>query len=375
MKIIRNKNNSKNEITNTSCRVLRRGGLVVVPSDTVYGLSVDAQNKKAVDKLIAFKARPTGKPTSVFVADLDRAKECVTVNNQPHFVPTNRRDYEGAGQLAIIKRLTPGPFTFVLKSKRKVDQRLEAEDGTLGIRIVNFDFINTLVNAFEGPITATSANLSGRSSHYSTESLLKSLPAKKREMIDLVVDFGKLPRNKPSTVIDLTGDRLKTLRAGDIGVLDKRLKVRRFKSASEEKTKKIATTLLREHLQDAKKKPPTFLIEGELGVGKTVFVKGIGEFLGVRNIISPTFVIYYEYEVSRLGVKMLYHFDLYRVEEGEEFKYLGIDKMLKPENVICIEWGERSGEIISELKKSGEIVYVKMRYLSKNTRGLVVSSE
>ena len=65
-------------------------------------------------------------------------------------------------------------------------------------------------------------------------------------------------------------------------------------------------------------KPLIFIIEGELGVGKTIFVKGIGQSLGINNIVSPTFVIYYEY-------KNFYHFDLYQIEDKEEFGYLEIE--------------------------------------------------
>ena len=110
-----------------------------------------------------------------------------------------------------------------------------------------------------------------------------------------------------------------------------------------------------------------FIIEGEMGVGKTVFVKGIGEQLGINNIISPTFVIYYEYG-------NFYHFDLYQIEDKSEFKNLGIVELLKPGNILCFEWGEKAGEIINILKEKSEIVYVKMDYVDEGIRKIEIKN-
>ena len=104
-----------------------------------------------------------------------------------------------------------------------------------------------------------------------------------------------------------------------------------------------------------------------MGVGKTVFVKGIGEKLGINNIISPTYVIYYEY-------KNFYHFDLYQIEDREEFEHLGINKFLIPGNILCFEWGEKTGDIIELLKDKGNIVYINMKYVSENERKIIVNS-
>ena len=155
--------------------------------------------------------------------------------------------------------------------------------------------------------------------------------------------------------------------------------VQTFISKSEEETKMIAHNVIssesfdfaqgrfRESRNLAKRKPLIFIIEGELGVGKTIFVKGIGESLGINNIISPTYVIFYEYG-------NFYHFDLYQIQDKEEFKYLKLKKFLKPGNILAFEWGEKAGEIYDLLKKKGKIIYVKMKYINDSKREIEIKS-
>jgi L-threonylcarbamoyladenylate synthase len=352
MKTIKLKSNNTDQVINNTISHLKSTGLVIFPTDTVYGLLCDATNTEAVKKLIKFKNRPPGKPISVF-CNFKLINQLVKINKQ---------------QQKIIEEILPGPFTVVLPSKHKVDKLLESEKGTLGIRIPMFRpglpagrYIETLVNQFRKPITATSANLAGRSSHYSIDSLLNELSGKQKNLIDLIIDAGTLPRNKPSTVVDLTQPEVKVLRQGDLDFSQ----AKTFLSNSVSETKEIAKKIYQEKNKEIDK-PLIFIIEGELGVGKTIFVKGIGEKLRIKNIISPTFVIYYEYG-------HFYHFDLYQIEDKEEFKYLGIEKLLIPENILCFEWGEKAGEIFELLKKKGKIVYVKIKYINEKKREIIVT--
>lgn len=328
--------------------VLKSGGMIVAPSDTVYGLLVDATNNSAVKKLIKFKSRPAGRPISIFVANLPMLKKYAEIN---------------LNQEKTLKELLPGPFTIILKSKHKVSQHLESENGTIGIRLPDYKYIQDLVDKFGRPVTATSANISGRSPHYEIKTLLSELSKEKRKLIDYIVDIGKLPRNKPSTVIDLTSTQLKIVRRGDIVFQN----TKSFISEKPEQTKKIGQYLLKKFQPESTKKPLVFIIEGELGVGKTVLVKGMGEVLGIDNIISPSYVIYYEYG-------NFYHFDLYNISEKEEFKYLGIEKLLKPGKIFCFEWGEKTGDILKLLKQKAKIVYVKMKYISEKERKIEIRS-
>ncbi len=352
MKIVILNKKKPNQAINKTIKILKKGGLIIFPSDTVYGALVDATNEQAVKKLITFKARPPGKPISVFVSGFKMLKEITNLN----------RDQE-----KILREILPGPFTVVLSSKQKTSRLLESEKGTLGVRYPLEENIIKLAAEYGRPITATSANQSGYSPHYSVKSLLGRLPKQKQSLIDLIVDGGQLPRNKPSTVIDLTTPAIKILRQGEIVFKDSRT----FFSQTPFQTKKIAQFLIKKLLKKKITKPVVIIIEGELGVGKTVFVKGIGEWLGINNIVSPSFVIYYEYQPAVQSVKRLIHMDLYNIEESSEFRYLGIKKYLKPGNILCIEWGEKTGEILPMLKQyAADIIYIKMKYLDENKRGI-----
>lgn len=378
MKVIKKNNKKGSEIIDETIKILKTGGLVIVPSDTVYGLAVDAANEQAVDKLINFKSRPAGKPISVFIASFADFKRYTNINKR---------------QLNIIKNILPGAYTVVLSSKHKLSHQLESEKGTLGIRLIDHPFIQELTRKYERPITATSANLSGTSPHYSIDSLLKSLPIKKKAMIDLIVDYGKLPYNKPSTVIDLTQDEVAVLRYGDKKPKDapwwrNQTAVYSFISNSEQQTKQIAQNFIKEWQKHLARKSLVIILKGELGVGKTQFVKGIGEYFGIRDIVSPTFTVYYEYRLNpprdysrgiiggvqpsnKLG--FLYHVDLYNITEKSEFEYLGFEKMIKPKNIICIEWGEKNGEIFDLFDKKTHLILINIEYDDINRRKIYLN--
>lgn len=351
MKIVSSKSYSDNQLTDDASATLRAGGLVVVPSDTVYGMSVDAKNQSAVSKLIQFKERPKGKAISIFVGDLNKTGDYVAI---------------GSKQQSILHTFIPGSYTVILPSRKTVDSRLESENGTLGIRIPDFEFINRLVMRYGSPITATSANRAGDSPHYSIESFLNSLSEKKKQLIDLIIDFGKLPRHKPSTVVDLTGDQLQILRVGttipDIT----------YVSHSEKETQTIASYFLTEKIAATTKKPLVVILKGDLGAGKTIFVKGVGESLGIKQIVSPTYIICNEYACSHHGINTLHHCDFYNIHEEEEFSHLGLAAMLRPGTIICIEWGEKGGAIINNFKRKAEVYLIEIKHKAETEREILI---
>ncbi|MCX7881454.1 MAG: L-threonylcarbamoyladenylate synthase [Patescibacteria group bacterium] len=353
MKIFKLTKKNQKEAIKITLKILKNDGLVVFPSDTVYGLLTEATNERAVKKLINFKNRPPGKPISVFLSDFSMIDDYVFINKN---------------QKNILKKLLPGPFTIILKSKNKVCSLIESEKKTLGIRIPDFSLILELVKNFKKPITATSANISGHSPHYRVESLLKQLSDKKKELIDLIVNAGVLPRNKPSTIIDITEDNFKILRKGDIVFSDEKT----FYSKTPTQTKKIASYFLKK-LNFSFDKPLIFILKAEMGAGKTVFVKGMAQFFGIKKIISPSFVIFYEYKLKNQKINNFIHFDFYNIQEEEEINDLKINDYLKPGNILAIEWGEKAGSLMSLFKNKAKIVFIEIEYVSEKERKIKIS--
>lgn len=342
----------KNTELQRCINILKTGGLIVAPSDTVYGLICDATDERAVKKLIQVKNRPLGKPISVFSDGFGMMDRLVEI----------------AHHKEMLKRLLPGPFTIILPSKHATCPLLESERKTLGVRFTTFPWIQELVHMYGKPLTATSANISGRSPHYEPNGFINELTAEKKRLIDYIVNKGKLPHNKPSTIVDLTGSTVQLLRKGDILPVDECS----FTSTSSQETKRIAAFLIEKYAQKMEKKPLVFILEGEMGVGKTVFAKGLGKYLGAKDIISPTYVIYYEYLIKKDTLNMFLHADLYTIEESEEFSHLGIEDYLKAGTVICIEWGNKIGLLFEKIKEKSKVIIIEMNYKSETERTISV---
>lgn len=166
---------------------LKKGKVLVCPTDTVYGLLADAMNKKAVRKVYQIKRRTPGKPLPLFVKDIVMARKLAKVDPL---------------QEQFLKKVWPGKVTVVLNSKTK---------GTIGLRIPKHQFITKLLKEFKKPLTGTSANIAGKEPARDIQEILLQF-AKRKHQPDIVIDAGKLPFSKPSKVIDITGDKKKILR-------------------------------------------------------------------------------------------------------------------------------------------------------------------
>lgn len=347
-------NQNYDQVINQAAAVINKGGLVVFPSDTVYILAVDPTNEKAVENLLDFKNRMTGKAISVAVLNKQMAEEYVELSENAQNIYSN---------------LLPGPFTIVSKGKNKVAKGIEAENGTLGIRIPDNKWIMDLVVTCGKPITATSANLGGRTPNYSIATFLKSLSQKKKDIIDLIVDAGKLPNNKPSTVIDTTEPEIKILRRGDLITGDTKTLI----SKSEKETEKIAEFIFKKISDKKNDKPIILALTGDLGCGKTVFSRKIGKLLGVSDkIVSPTFVIYNEYETSNVKFKKYLHFDIYRISNSYELEEIKFIDLFQKNTFSCIEWPENMGEeYLNKIKEKSQYIPIYFEYIDQDSRKIV----
>ena len=344
----------QHEIIETTIKVLNTGGLVIFPTETTYGAGVDATNPEAVNKLLTYKSRREGKPLSIAVPDQKSAAKYVEINDQAQ---------------KLYQRFLPGPVTVVSKGLNKVAKGVESEFGTLGVRIPDYPLILNILKAFGKPITATSANASGKKRPYSIQDIMDGLSNKQKELIDLILDAGELPKNEPSTVIDTTLSTPTTLRAGKIKTDQKT----GLLSKSEEETKKIAGTLMLKHWDEVKEKGLVIGLDGVLGAGKTIFTKGVAEFLQIKETItSPTCSYIEEYDYERHGVMgKLYHIDLWKIETGEELERLEIEKLIGSNNVVVIEWWEQGKKA---LKKETSIEII-IQEIDPQSRNLIINHE
>lgn len=355
MKIVNLNPNSYFSVLKLAKQILANDGLVVFPSDTVYGLAANALSSHAVSKLFRFKNRPLNQSVSISVKDLLDAQKYVHINSQ------NKQ---------LLKTLLPGPYTIVFNSTHYAVKQLEAADGTLAVRLANSNFMQDLNKAVPFPYTATSANIHHKGPHFTIKALLNTLSQRKQNLLDLVIDKGQLPYTRPSTIINLASDNIKILRQGDCGFK----LIKQVVTNSADNTKKFAKQLLSKLLaSNSNNRPIVFILEGDLGTGKTVFSKGLGENIGINNIISPTFVIYHEYKLTHPRVNYFYHFDLYRLQNEQDYSPLQIPELLKPKNILVFEWGQKLGSIFALLKnKKALIILVKIKELSIKKRELSV---
>ncbi len=181
---------------------LKAGDVVVLPTDTVYGLCADAFRSAPARKLARLKGRDEGMPIALLAADLDAILDCIP---------------ELRGRSAVAARsLLPGPFTLVLRNPAKRFAWLAGErPDTIGIRVPDLPAESRAVVERAGAVAATSANLHGAPDPCHPD----EIPEELRSAVATVVDAGTLP-GTPSTVVDLTGDEPKILREGAVSAED-----------------------------------------------------------------------------------------------------------------------------------------------------------
>jgi L-threonylcarbamoyladenylate synthase len=180
--------------------IVRRGGVVAIPTDTVYGLAADPFNLAAVERLFAIKRRAPSKPISLLIANLAMLQTLVS-----EVTPEAER---------LIDRFWPGPLTLIFKGIPSLSDRLTAGTGTIAVRLPQSVFLRRLIEAIGHPITATSANRSGDPDSLSAEEVLTALGSE----VDRIVDGGSARSPLPSTLIDVTVTSPRLIREGGISL-------------------------------------------------------------------------------------------------------------------------------------------------------------
>ena len=184
-------------------KILQSGGVIVYPTDTLYGIGCDIHNHKAVERIARIKGvKPETADFSFICRDLSHLSEYA--RQVPNHV------------FKLMKRNLPGPFTFILNASNKVPKILESKKKTVGIRIPNNDIVATIVEQLGNPLLTTSVHLDYDMIENSTDPEL--IHEKYEDMVDWVVDGG-YGGVEFSTVVNCTGEEPEIIRQG-LGILE-----------------------------------------------------------------------------------------------------------------------------------------------------------
>ena len=179
------------EIIHEAINVLADGGVILYPTDTVYGLGANIFNNKAVRRVFEIKKRSFIKPLSILVSDIESINLVAKMS---------------LSQRKTIEDYLPGPYNFILNKKNIVPRYVTGGLKNVGVRVPDNEIACRLASIF--PITTTSANLSDDEVLSNPKEILEQLDCE----VDLVIDVGDLSSSSPSSIIDLTGFEAKIIR-------------------------------------------------------------------------------------------------------------------------------------------------------------------
>lgn len=183
--------------------VLRKGGIIIYPTDTVYGLGCDITNPKAIERICKIKGIKPEKANFSFICyDLSHISD--------YTKPINNETYR------ILKKALPGPFTFIFNANKNVPKLLSSNKKTVGIRVPDNNIARAIVQMLGNPIISTSIHDDDEIIEYSTDPEL--IHEKYQDLVDLVIDGG-YGNNEPSTIVDCSEGEFEIIRQGK-GKLD-----------------------------------------------------------------------------------------------------------------------------------------------------------
>ena len=189
-----NPHNPPERLVMQAMDVLRRGGVIAYPTDTQYSIGCDIMNKRAIEKIYQLRQRDKKKPFSFICADLKHISNWAKVSNYAY---------------KTMRRLLPGPYTFILEGSKLVPKTMLTKRRTAGIRVPDHAICLALVQALGNPIISTSAKTPA-GELFDDPSLIHDYFGNR---LDLVIDGGPVP-SRPSSVISLIDDEPLVLREG-----------------------------------------------------------------------------------------------------------------------------------------------------------------
>ena len=183
---------------NEVAKKIKGGGIVIFPTETVYGIGVNALDEDAVKKLYQVKQRPLDKPISLLVSNVDMIEQVAKDITQLEY--------------ALIKEFFPGPLTIILKKKNVVPDIVTANGSTVGVRMPKNEIALKLIEYAGVPIAAPSANISGHPSGTELNTIMKAF----KESVDYYIDGGKSRIGLASTIVQVIDGVPHILREGSV---------------------------------------------------------------------------------------------------------------------------------------------------------------
>ena len=186
--------NPQTRAINQAVEILKIGGLIVYPTDTIYGLGCDLHNKKAIEKLYRIKQMDEKTPLSFISPDLSEVSRYAEVSDRAY---------------RLMNKHLPGPFTFILPATKEVNKHMLFKRKQIGIRVPDDEICRLLTRTLSNPIINTSVPLWGEKILNSGEAIHEHF----EKQIDLVLDIGVLV-SEPSTIVDFAADQVGIMRQG-----------------------------------------------------------------------------------------------------------------------------------------------------------------
>lgn len=174
---------TSSDIIEKAAEIIRRGGIIIYPTETVYGLGANALSPESIKKVYEMKERPPDMPLSLAVSSYEMVDRLAIVDSW-----------------SLIRKILPGPVTILLKKRDIVPDILTAGSPLVGIRYPDHAIPQRIIELAETPITSTSANLSGTKP--------PSSPEEVDIQADIIVSGGECRYSQPSTIIDLTTNKI-----------------------------------------------------------------------------------------------------------------------------------------------------------------------
>ena len=198
MRIIKISKTKIREVINEAVRTIEEGGIVAFPTETFYGLGVKYNDTSALRRLYEIKHRPMEKAMPLIIGD---KKTLVLISHSISIVAEK-----------LIERFWPGPLTLLINARKDLPEFITAGTGKAAVRVPGESFALEFARQLEFPVTATSANISGKPPADNPEDVIRYFG----DRVDLIIDGGITPGGKPSTIVDVTGKEIKILRPGAV---------------------------------------------------------------------------------------------------------------------------------------------------------------